>query len=96
MYGEIEYAEFKAITEMPQEAATAWGAFEMSGLVGAKYKPVLYVGTQLAKGRNYIFIAEQILMDKEFDKKLVKIKINDYNGQYSIVLNTVNAIAFDN
>ena len=62
MLGKIAFEEFEGLTSMPQRAASAWSAMESGGLVGASYKPLLYVGTQLVKGVNHWFIAEQTLI----------------------------------
>lgn len=57
MLGAIQFENFEGLTKMPQKAASAWGAVN-NGLAGASYKPLLFVGTQVAKGTNYWFIAE--------------------------------------
>ena len=59
MFGQIELAKFEGLTKMPQEAAGAWSAAE--GLVGASFKPLVYVGKQVVRGVNHVFIAEQTL-----------------------------------
>ena len=71
MLGQIQFENFKGLTEMPQKAASAWNAFEQEGLTGASYKPLLYVGEQTAKGTNYWFIAEQTLTTKTPVKKII-------------------------
>ena len=43
MFGQIELAKFEGLTKMPQKAASAWATLE--GLVGASYKPLLYLGS---------------------------------------------------
>jgi len=88
--GGIKFEEFKGLTAMPQKAASAWsGGVEQKGLVGASYKPVLYVGEQLVKGTNYHFIAEQTLVLREPETHLVKMAINEFNGEYSIVKGSI-------
>lgn len=79
IFGGIEVAEQQGLTKMPQEAATAWSAVEE--LVGAKYKPVVYVGSQLVKGVNYIFIAEQTLMTATPSRHIVAVKVNILDGK---------------
>ena len=94
MFGSIVYEDFKALDKMPQKAATAWAEFEAAGLGGATYKPLLYVGHQTVKGTNYIFIAEQRLMTAAMEKRLVTIKITEFEGQYSLGLQPFKEIEF--
>ena len=47
--GAIEIVEQQGMTKMTQKAASAWAAFDCS-MTGAGYKPIAYVGTQVAKG----------------------------------------------
>ena len=86
--GEIKFEEFEGLTTMPQKAASAFtGGLE--GLVGASYKPLLYVGEQVVKGVNYHFIAEQTRSTREPVRHIVKIAINEFEGKYSIVANSI-------
>lgn len=84
MFGKIELAEFKELTSMPQKAATAWAGFEELGLVGAAYKPVLYLGSQVVKGTNHFFVAEQTLITNPPARKVVKMAINEFNGKFEL------------
>ena len=63
---------------MPQKAASAWVAIE-GGIVGAGYKPLLYVGSQVVKGVNHWFIAEQTLILAQPERHIVKIAVNEFN-----------------
>ncbi len=54
-------------------------------LVGASYEPVLYVGSQVVAGINYMIICKQTLSDKDATEHLVKLVINNFNGKWSIV-----------
>ena len=81
--GNIEVLEQKELTVMPQAAANAWSA--MSGLVGANYKPMAYVGTQIVKGVNHVFLAEQTMMTVHFDRHIVIVTINEFDGKYCLV-----------
>ena len=94
MFGQIKFENFEGLTSMPQEAASAWAAFEGVGLVGASYKPLLYVGQQEVKGTNYVFIAEQTLTDAMQTKKLVTLKINEFEGEYSLPMSPFKKIDF--
>ena len=56
MFGKIELEEFAGLTSMPQKAASAWSG-AIDGLVGASYKPLLYLGKQVVKGVDHFFVA---------------------------------------
>ena len=84
MLGNIEVIEQKSLTKMPQKAASAWSSFE-GEIVGANYKPIAYVGTQLVKGTNYVFLAEQTLVTAPPVRHIVIVKVNEYGGDYTTV-----------
>ncbi len=54
-------------------------------LVGASYEPVLYVGSQVVAGINYMIICKQTLSDKDATEHLVTLVINVFNEKWSIV-----------
>lgn len=89
--GGITLAEQKGLTSMPQNAASAWIAVE-GGIVGAGYKPLVFVGTQIVQGTNYHFIAEQTLILAEPERHIVKIVVNEFNGEYKIVPQSIEVI----
>ena len=91
MFGKIEFENFEGLNAMPQKAASAWSAAD-NGLCGASYKPLLYIGEQVAKGTNYWFIAEQTLITNQTVKHIVTIAINEYNGVYAIVPSSIEVI----
>ena len=82
MLGRIEFDNFKSLETMPQEAASAWSATE--NIIGAGYKPLLYIGKQIVHGTNYFFFAEQTMTDKEFSRHVVLIEITSFGGVYTI------------
>lgn len=84
MFGKIELAQFEPLTKAPQEAASAMCVFE-GELVGASYKPILYLGKQIAKGTDYFFIAEKTSADKFSSRHVVAVVVNGLNGEYEIV-----------
>lgn len=88
--GGITLAEQRGLYSMPQKAASAWCAVE--DIVGAGYKPLVFVGTQPVKGTNYHFIAEQTLITKTPIRHIVKIAINEFNGEYEVVKNSIETI----
>ena len=83
MFGNIQIVEQKAMTKMPQQAASAWA--KVDELVGANYIPIAYVGTQQVKGVNHIFIAKQTMILAEPVRHIVLAKVNAFNGDYKVV-----------
>lgn len=83
MLGSIELEKFEGLTKMPQKAASAW--VKVDELTGATYKPLLYCGKQIVKGTNYFFIAEQELKTITDETRIVKIVVNEFNGEYSVI-----------
>ena len=79
IFGGIKVVEQQELTKMPQEAATAWAA--VTALVGAKYKPVAYIGDQVVKGVNHVFIAEQTTSTATPERHIVAIKVNIFEGK---------------
>ena len=74
-----------------QKATTAWTGIKdkLSELTGAGYKPLLYCGEQVVNGMNYCFIAEQNLMTRYAERHIVTFKVNEFNGEYSIVKGSI-------
>jgi hypothetical protein len=60
---------------MPQKVATAFG--KLNDVVGAKYAPIAYVGSQLVNGTNHAVIAEQTLVTRDPVKNVVLIIFNE-------------------
>ena len=89
--GQIEMEEYKGLTEMPQKAASAWVAVE-GGIVGAGYKPLLYVGAQITKGTTHWFIAEQTLILAEPERHIVKLAVQEFNDEYRLVPHSIEVI----
>lgn len=92
MAGQIEFENFTGLTSMPQKAASAWSAFESSGLAGASYKPLLYIGKQFVRGVNHWFIAEQTQVTNPPVKHIVALAINEFNGVYAVVPSSIEVI----
>lgn len=90
MFGEIELENFKGLSQMPQKAASAWGAVEK--LIGAKYVPLIYLGKQVVKGVNYYFIAEQTLQTAEKERGVVVLCVNETGGKFIVVPHSVQKI----
>lgn len=84
LLGGINILEQKEMTAFPQRAASAWSV--MSGLVGATYKPMAYIGTQQVKGLNVFFIAEQTLATTTGERHIVLVTINEFEGKYELAM----------
>lgn len=82
--GGIEVVAQQGLSKMPQKAASAWAAFD-DGITGAGYKPVAYVGTQVVKGTNHIFLAEQTMVLANPERHIVVVTINEFDGKYHLV-----------
>ena len=90
MFGKIELAKQEGLTKMPQMAASAWSA--IGGLIGASYKPLVYVGSQQVRGINHWFIAEQTLVTENPERRIVILAINEFLGQFAVVPNSFDVI----
>ena len=90
--GGIEIAPQRGLTSMPQPAASAWSFMETNPLAGASYVPLVYVGSQVTKGIEYWFIAEQTIVLEEPERHIVKMAIAKFNGEYSLVPNSIERI----
>ena len=82
--GKIEVLEQREMTAFPQKAASAWSV--MNGLVGASYKPMAYVGTQVVKGINHIFIAQQTSATANGERHIVTVTINEFDGKFELAM----------
>ena len=90
MFGTFQLEQFKAC-ELSQEAASAWSAVE--NLIGVGYKPLLYVGKQVAKGTDYLFIAEQTILSNPPVRRVINFTINEFQGKYELVEESIEVIA---
>ena len=57
---------------------------KIAELVGASYRPLLFVGTQITRGTNFIFIAEQTTITAKPERHLVTVVINEFENNYEI------------
>ena len=81
--GQMELEHFEGLSSMPQEFASAWTIME--GLIGATYKPLLCLGSQLVNGKNFFFIAEQTIITNPAIRRVVKVVINKSAGHYELI-----------
>lgn len=88
MFGKIQLVNFEGITSMPQEVASAWhDAFD--DLVGAEYKPLLYLGAQVVSGVNYYFIAEETVMWHTPIRRVVRLTINANDNDVALIEDSI-------
>ena len=92
MVGAIEFNVITDMTKLPQKVASAASAIETAGLVGASYKPIVFCGTQLVRGTNYLFIAEQTLVTATPTKRVVSLKVNEFQGKFELVKDSIKVI----
>ena len=90
MFGKIKLENFDAC-RLPQKAASAWTAVE--DLIGATYKPLIYLGEQLVNGTNYYFVAEQTLMTNPLIRRVIKFAIYEKDGEYHLLDESITEIA---
>ena len=67
-----------SISGMPQKVATAVG--KLCDLMGATYKPIAYLGSQLVNGVNHAVLAEQELVLAQPVKNIVVVIFNETPG----------------
>ena len=74
---------------LPEKVASGFSEVTQ-GMVGAKYVPVLYVGTQVVHGMNHMIICKQTLAVEGAAEHLVKMVLNQNDdgsiaGKWSVV-----------
>ncbi len=57
---------------LPEELASAFTQL-LGNIQGARYTPILYCGSQVVAGTNYMVLAKQEIVCAEMIEKLVKI-----------------------
>lgn len=65
---------------LPQDVASAVGIVN-SGILGATYLPIWYVGKQVVNGINHFLICEQVRATKNTDRGIVGLVINIPPGE---------------
>lgn len=84
LFGGLSIANIPA-NRLPQEAASAAYAEINSGIVGATYMPIWYIGYQQVHGRNHWFISREIRTTKDQDQAIVLLVVNALNGKFKVV-----------
>lgn len=91
MFGQIKLQKFDEMSKMPQKAASAWtGAMEE--IVGATYRPLIYLGEQQVDGVLYWFLAEQTIPYKFEIRHVVKLAILEKDGEYTLEKDSIYKI----
>ena len=93
MFGQLQLEQFTGLTSMPQKAASAWDGAFASEMVGAQFKPLLYLGQQVVNGTLHWFIAERTQPYRFEIRNVVKMAILEKDGQYTFDEDTVSKIA---
>lgn len=89
MFGKIQLEQFDAC-KLPQKAASAWSA--VANLVGATYKPLIYLGEQTVHGTNFYFVAEEILMTHPLIRRVIRLTIHESDGKYRLLDESITEI----
>lgn len=85
LLGGVKVVEQCEAPEMPEDAKIAWQEI-YAPLVGTKHTPIAYVGPQLVKGVNHVYLAERVMPYRDrIYRHIVEIKINEFNGEYTPV-----------
>ena len=91
--GGIKVAEQRELTEFDQEAASASAALDAElnkrDLVGAPvYKIFSYVGPQVARGTNHVFLVEKSHLTSVLTRHILEVVVNEFAGNYTVVSQT--------
>lgn len=65
-----------AVGSLPEKVATGFGEV-FQEIVGAQYTPLVYCGSQVVCGTNYMIICEQTLTTNPPEKHVVKVVIHE-------------------
>jgi len=95
-FGNIQLLEFEECTDYPQGFASASAVVNVNEdgepLIGCKYKLLMPLAVQPAHGNNYYFLAEQTIMSNPAVRRLVTLAVNEQNGNYKLVKNSVKVV----
>lgn len=73
-----------AVDAVPQKVATAIGALAEQ-LIGAEYKPIAYLGSQVVNGTNHAVLAEQLVLTGKDTKNVVLLIFNEKGMDCTLV-----------
>ena len=92
MFGQIQLENFIDDGRLPQKVATIWSGVDWTGLTGAGYKPLLYLGAQPVKGILHWFIAEETLLTYPATRRIVKLAIWQQGDEYEVLGDSITPI----
>ena len=64
-----------AVNQMPQKVASAFG--QLNALLGVRYTPIAYLGSQLVNGTNHAVLAEQTIVTGKDSANVVLVIFNE-------------------
>ncbi len=76
---------------MPQKVASAMAALETQ-LVGAEYKMIAYLGSQIVNGTNHAVLAEQTVLTGRDSKNIVILVFNEKPNEKEATLVSIDRI----
>lgn len=79
------------IDAMPQKVATAVGKLSET-LIGAEYKPIAYLGSQVVNGINHAVLAEQTVLTGKDSKNIVVLTFNEKQGEIEATLVGIDTV----
>jgi hypothetical protein len=80
-----------AIDAMPQKVATAVGELA-DQLIGAEYKPIAYLGSQVVNGTNHAVLAEQTVITGKDTKNVVILIFNEKPNEMKATLVNIERV----
>lgn len=91
--GGLQLENFVEATSLPQKGATAWDGAKLKDLVGAKYKMLVYLGSQVVNGTLHWFIAEQTRTTNPIIRRVIKVAILEHNKKFKLLDESITVIA---
>ena len=80
-----------AVDAMPQKVATAVGELSEQ-LIGAEYKPIAYLGSQVVNGTNHAVLAEQTILTGKDTKNVVILIFNEKPNEMKATLVNIERV----
>lgn len=80
-----------AVDAMPQKVATAIGELA-DQLIGAEYKPIAYLGSQVVNGTNHAVLAEQTILTGKDTKNVVVLIFNEKPNEMKATLVNIERV----
>ena len=80
-----------AVDSVPQKVATAIGELSEQ-LIGAEYKPIAYLGSQVVNGTNHAVLAEQTILTGKDTKNVVVLIFNEKPNEMKATLVNIERV----